>query len=303
MFGSAVLELAIGMCLLYLMFGGLCSTLREYVARLLSQRETTLVAALASLLGTPTPSDADIHAQSATDAKTTPASDGSNLAARVLGHQLIRGLTEPGKHPSYIPARTFALALLDVLSPEGKTERTLESVRATVAQIEPAKVREALLPLVTQPAQDLAQLQASIARHFDDAMDRASGAYKRNSQKVIALIALCVTIAFNVDSFSAAKTLWATPGLRAAAVQQAETAVKAGIPSGSPSASELERLPIGWYGLPKDGQGWLLKGLGWLVTAFALTLGTPFWFDLLTRLVNLRAAGPKPPRSDKPAAD
>jgi len=33
---------------------------------------------------------------------------------------------------------------------------------------------------------------------------------------------------------------------------------------------------------------------GLLVTAFALSFGAPFWFDLLNRLVNLRAAGKKP---------
>ena len=31
--------------------------------------------------------------------------------------------------------------------------------------------------------------------------------------------------------------------------------------------------------------------LGWLITAMALTLGAPFWFDLLKQLVNIRGAG------------
>ncbi len=34
--------------------------------------------------------------------------------------------------------------------------------------------------------------------------------------------------------------------------------------------------------------------LGWLITAAAVSLGAPFWFDLLNKLVNLRAAGKKP---------
>ena len=36
--------------------------------------------------------------------------------------------------------------------------------------------------------------------------------------------------------------------------------------------------------------GWL----GFLLTAFALSLGAPFWFGVLNKLVQLRAAGPKP---------
>ncbi len=34
--------------------------------------------------------------------------------------------------------------------------------------------------------------------------------------------------------------------------------------------------------------------LGWLITAFAMTLGAPFWFDLLSKFISIRAAGTKP---------
>jgi hypothetical protein len=39
---------------------------------------------------------------------------------------------------------------------------------------------------------------------------------------------------------------------------------------------------------------WVFKVIGWLITALALTLGAPFWFDLLNRFVDLRGAGGKP---------
>ncbi|RAJ07023.1 hypothetical protein LX64_02152 [Chitinophaga skermanii] len=42
--------------------------------------------------------------------------------------------------------------------------------------------------------------------------------------------------------------------------------------------------------IPADGK----RLLGWIITALALTLGAPFWFDLLKKLVNLRNAGIKP---------
>jgi hypothetical protein len=38
---------------------------------------------------------------------------------------------------------------------------------------------------------------------------------------------------------------------------------------------------------------------GWLVTALALSVGAPFWFDLLCRLVNIRNLGTKPAKADK----
>lgn len=51
------------------------------------------------------------------------------------------------------------------------------------------------------------------------------------------------------------------------------------------------------------GQLLLQHALGWLLTALAATLGAPFWFDMLNRVISIRAAGkppeeePKPPKS------
>ena len=34
--------------------------------------------------------------------------------------------------------------------------------------------------------------------------------------------------------------------------------------------------------------------LGWLITGLAVSLGAPFWFDMLKTFVNVRGAGQKP---------
>jgi hypothetical protein len=63
-------------------------------------------------------------------------------------------------------------------------------------------------------------------------------------------------------------------------------------------------LPLGWshatspHNVLWDGFG---KGLGLLVTAFALTLGAPFWFDLLGTISRLRASGPPAATESKPS--
>lgn len=44
---------------------------------------------------------------------------------------------------------------------------------------------------------------------------------------------------------------------------------------------------------PNQTGGWETL-LGWLITALAISLGAPFWFDLLSKLVNLRGAGTIP---------
>ena len=37
---------------------------------------------------------------------------------------------------------------------------------------------------------------------------------------------------------------------------------------------------------------WLEKILGFIITAFAISLGAPFWFDMLRKIINIRNAGP-----------
>jgi hypothetical protein len=54
--------------------------------------------------------------------------------------------------------------------------------------------------------------------------------------------------------------------------------------------------PIDWFGIVK------LHVFGWLITALAATLGAPFWFDTLARIISIRSSGKAPeetPRAPK----
>jgi hypothetical protein len=46
----------------------------------------------------------------------------------------------------------------------------------------------------------------------------------------------------------------------------------------------------------KSSWAWLTKILGLLLTALLVSLGAPFWFDLLSRAANLRQTGDEPAR-------
>lgn len=59
---------------------------------------------------------------------------------------------------------------------------------------------------------------------------------------------------------------------------------------------QIKHMPIGW----SEGawetftQDTPLHLLGWLIGIIAVSMGAPFWFDLLVKLVNVRKAGLKP---------
>jgi len=73
--------------------------------------------------------------------------------------------------------------------------------------------------------------------------------------------------------------------------------------------------PIGWdtkdkrtMPWPKDDfekvGAWLMKFLGWIVTAAAITLGAPFWFDVLNRFIVIRSTvKPTEKSQDEPPID
>ena len=60
-------------------------------------------------------------------------------------------------------------------------------------------------------------------------------------------------------------------------------------------------LGMGWKNVNFNNMDALAIGtkiLGWLVTALAISLGAPFWFDILKKVVNLRGAGKRPDDDD-----
>ena len=71
--------------------------------------------------------------------------------------------------------------------------------------------------------------------------------------------------------------------------------------------ASLAQLPIGkprdlsWPTTWERFGTFALAGLGWLLTALALSLGAPFWFDFLGRFVNVRHGIRKPKAEPKAA--
>ncbi len=76
------------------------------------------------------------------------------------------------------------------------------------------------------------------------------------------------------------------------------------------AVSKLE-LPLGWklfkagsgpQEFPNSAGGIVAKIVGLLLTVAALSLGAPFWYDLLSRFVRVSGSGPRPPTADQQAA-
>lgn len=329
MTGSAMIELAIGLVLLYLVLALFCTVIQEWIAQIWSWRAKNLEAAIIHLLN-----DGRLSGRAGRE-------NASAEARKVLEHPLFRMLAPGGKagitaaddRPSYVTSTNFTLALLDSLGAReagGLTPERLRERIAALATSNPA-LHGALQPILDAAEGRLREIIKGIEMWFDAAMDRASGWYKRNVKRWLLGLAALLALASNADTVQVALRLSADSSLRAAVATYAATLAPADAAAEARlqelqvelarrlEARDLEGafggLPIGWgqcYG-PEGGFSFgtcyqaaeggflahpvaavLAKALGLLLTALAASLGAPFWFGLLQKLNAARGTGPRP---------
>jgi hypothetical protein len=80
--------------------------------------------------------------------------------------------------------------------------------------------------------------------------------------------------------------------------------LKEAIQKVSDAEQQLRPLPLGWSwsSVPKEFSWALLfiffaKAVGWGLTTIAISLGAPFWFDLLSLFMRIRGTGEKPQKT------
>jgi hypothetical protein len=290
---STAFDVALGLIFVYLVLSLVCTAVNETAASIFAWRADTLREGIANLLG----SDAE--------------------RKKVYAHPIVSGLIRKRprrwwnrwqrreeRYPSYIPANVFTAA---VLNPVKKGVVVVGSVDDALAELPEGRPKQAMQMLWEQAAGDVNRFRASLETWYDEAMSRVSGWYRRRVQVWLWVWALAVSFGLHVDTIQIATALWTDDATRAAVVARAERAAgqpltETNLETAADNVQELEalRIPIGWSGsFPKGDwvhDAWviLLNGFGMLLTAVALTLGAPFWFDLLKKVANVRSAGKAP---------
>jgi len=309
LFNSTTLDVILGLVFVYLLLAIMCTTINEWLAGILRSRARNLAAGIRQLL------DAQPDASGNTDW----------FLQKFSAHPLISGMLTPGKSgdkawPSYLPSRAFATVVMDIVTSGKPGAIAFTDLESGIKALPNGDVKTALLALIQNTRGDLGRAQQNIEAWFDDTMDRASGWYKRETAVVTVIIAVVLTLAANADTIGIVRTLWKNPTQRAVLVQQAETRStqeseqtvsvkyenkdKPLEPTAirKVSRDELDALGgvLGWRKdtLSVDAWGWTERVVGWLLTMVAVSLGAPFWFDILNKLVNVRNAGKKPAPSE-----
>jgi len=323
MFGSGVLEVAIGLIFVFLLFSTICAAIREGIETFTKTRAAYLERGLRELL----------HDK-----------EGVGLAKEFYEHPLIYSLYTAGEYvpgpsqkkpglcprggrlPSYIPAKNFAAAIIDIAArgslpklrdgPQAADPAlfshalTADSLQSGITKMENRRVARALLNALDLAQDDLNKARLNIESWYDASMDRVSGWYKRSTQIIVFLVAFAMAGVLNVDAIGIANFLQHNDHARLAIVNKASAAVAratgAACATGTPvqegeqakTALDTLDLPIGWpadFKFPSDWKTWerftqgVLVFAGWMLTALAATLGAPFWFDTLNRIMVIRS--------------
>jgi hypothetical protein len=327
MFDTSILEVAIGLTFVYLLLSLICSAVNEGIESVLKNRATDLERGIreifnqegggelvAKFYNHPLISGLFRGPYGRSESKDmgfgdllTPTNLPSYIPARNFAYTVIDLVLHPPAEPNADVARDDAQAAsrTPVIS-TAALPVSMDALRSALRRtpIGDTQVGRALRALAEQAGEDVNVLRENVETWFNSAMDRVSGTYKRRTQWIIFVLGFLLTVFLNVNSVTIANRLTTDATLRSVVVAEAEgfaSRPDAQKPDFEKNKKELQGLglPLGWpNGMNvvapwnKDFRAWqnfLLPLIGWLLTAAAISLGAPFWFDVLNKFMVIRA--------------
>ena len=136
-------------------------------------------------------------------------------------------------------------------------------------------------------------------------MERFTQGYKNFSKKMLLIIGLVLSLTLNIEVIELGQVLIQQAEVRQTfqlaaqklatensgekvADDDIEAALRMLVQYGS---GPMSSIPWGWESNPFgswETSKWVWKGLGWLLTAGAIAMGAPFWYDLLRKLLAIK---------------
>ena len=216
--------------------------------------------------------------------------------------------------PEWLSAKNFVSILVNSLK---KSETAVEKVDEMIEGLPKGnKLREVLEQFKSEGYKDVEAFKGRLQNWFDDVMAHTTGWYKRHLQMVTIFVGLVIAITINADSFDIYNNLANNATARQSLSKMAEAFIAnnealpipkshgdsltlADIRTELKSFTNSEEyakmsnvLGFGWNAgdLFVGPMAWLKRVLGWFVTALAISLGTPFWFNALKKIIAIQSS-------------
>ena len=299
-----MLQVVIGIIFVLLLLSLLATTVMELISSVFSLRGRNLEWALKNMLAS---TDID-----------------EKILAAFKENSLYRQLAfkggrkqDPTRKPSYISDSSFQSILFDVIL---KGEGT-EKLESKIEELPDEDLKKVLKQFLQESEHKVDDFKLKVRGWYNDVMDRASGWYKRFTQKILIGVGMCIAVIFNADTIAIYERLESDPESLQKVVSMAESFVEANDSTTLFSESDADfqanvdqiktlmdeqidnvksPLGLGWKNVEWEKVTLyhaFSKLLGWIVTALAVSMGAPFWFDLLRKIVNVRGSGKVPEKT------
>ncbi len=296
---TTLVDVAIGMTLVYLGASLFVTIINEYIAQTLQLRGKQLADDLKKLIDDPALQD---------KLKASPA---------------LRPFFEAGgksKLRSYVDPTVLARLLVGGIGTPQKGMAAMNDVVAAIGNLPDSSLKKQLLALSQSVKADVDAFVQRVSEWADKSLTMMGELYKRRTQIISLGVGFAVAIILNLDTVGLVTHLYrdrdAREATSAAAVElvattqrdaftacvnmaveerhtDARCAPVLGVVDGLKQRGDaFGKLPIGWppraRAVTASVPLWATMPIGWVLTALAVSLGASFWFDLLNRLVNVR---------------
>jgi hypothetical protein len=279
------LDVFISLVTIYIVLALSVSALTEIITRLVGLRSIGLRSGIRSILQDP-------NVKGLTDE-----------TKKFWNSSIIKSATDGDPSPNSLDALTFATATLATAGLDISRSTGQAKAMIATAQID-SHLKDVLTGLADRSLSRGTTLHDELAQHFDATMEKIGRWYRHWTQAIAFVLAVILTVYVNANTLDQLHQLTVHPEARLelAKIQASGSADAA---DRARAIRNLEDLDViitsdtmnGKTLRPEFISAPLRTIVGLLITILAVSLGAPFWFDVLSRISPKASSADRPPSS------
>jgi hypothetical protein len=286
-----VLEVVIGLIVVYYVLGMVVSTITQVVTESLETRGVALERYLRKIAG-----------DKVVDLTNLPQIRALQPVRYENWWSVFASNTE-AKRVEKIPAPILVDAFFDMTGLTALKDVSAAELVGIISKLPDSDGKQAMLGWIQQGVTNVNDLRHRTNAYFTGLMDQAAATFKANARSFVIIFSIGVTLLFGTDSIQLANELWKNSQLRAIAAVQANAVVQQEGNSADLTSmiNQLSALSIrlGWWqsqAFPQDAtpldiaKFLALKFAGLAITVAAVSQGSSFWYDVLKKLTGTNSS-------------
>ena len=303
------IDVVIGLTVIMLALSMAVTVVTQFVTTVVNSRGHHLKRGLVDLLAQIDPSlSGEVGRRIAKAVLTHPlvSATGSRLGSVVHREEFTKLLLQLAASDDKSFKEVAGTALNAALERNGVSDpdQTLKRIRKAAVDLEASQpdlgnAARNSLAIIQEAKSDLV---ATVNGWFDQTMDRVAQRFTASTRAITFVAAVIVAVTLQVDTLLLVNRLSADDKLREAFLATARTAQESrAAPTGTgASAAEIDRQYMAYLAdnglitVPSSPAQWMerwptINPFGLVLTALLLSLGAPFWYNSLGRLLQLRS--------------